>query len=294
MKNLLFPCIFLVFILGLSNFASGEEKKSYSIEYRYVFLSSNLQAENVSGSYAKSIYERVQDIIYGYVGAGTIDRYSMFSTSPYMNDFVKNNPTIKTLKLACYLVRKEDTSLLSVVIQDDKTSEEYLNAQYTSSFFEPNIMLREFTSSFPKEFKLPIINEYNYVPQNLGYSAKWYGTKLDDVTYRTGNFITKFDDLVYDLRMTENAPQSVFKNIKCYTIRRNVYEYTFWISGLINISTVFIGAIASSGDEEPQQVVRIIYGASAAVFFLDLIPFFLDGPSKLEKVLNDQLLVNGK
>jgi len=292
MKNLLFPCIFLVFILGLSNFASGEEKKSYSIEDRYVFLSSNLQAENVSRSYAKSIYERVQDIIYGYVGAGTIDRYSMFSMSPYMNDFVKNNPTIKTLKLACYLVRKEDTSLLSVVIQDDKTSEEYLNAQYTSSFFELNNMLRDFASSFPKEFKLPIISEYNYVPQNLGYSVK-YSIMLDDVTYRTGNCLTKFDDLVYDLRMSENIPQSVFREIKCYTIKRNIYGYTFWISGLANLSTLFIAGFMPH-DKEHQQPAGIVYIASGAVFLIDSILLISHGSSKVEKILNEQLIVKGK
>ena len=258
MKKIILPVFFIVSFLYQSYSASATEIQGYCQGDCYIFPSCNLQAENVSESYANGIYGRVQDIIYGYLGSGRIERLFMFS-SAYTRDIMSNNPSSKALKLDCSLVRNEGFSVLSIFIQDYSNAEVYLNVQYTSAFFRPNDVLKEFASSFPKEFKLPIINEYKYKPANEGFLAK-NGIRLDSIFYPESLVGQMYQDLLYDLKMQDDLPTEIFDKIDKYAVRKKVENYSclgfgaIWLSSLI--AAAAIGSAAENNGKTIQEALR--------------------------------------
>ncbi len=259
MKKIIRLSFFLVSLLSLSYSAFCTEIQGHCKGDCYIFPSGNLQYENVSDSYANSIYGRVQDIIYGYLGAGRIDRLFMFNNA-YTRDIISNNPLNKALKLECSLAQKNGITALSIIIQDNNSSEVYLNAHYTSSFFEPNEMLREFASSFPKQFKLPIINEYQHQQANEGFLAKNSGIMLDSIYYPESLRGQMYKDLIYDLKTQAEPPTEIFDKIDNYAIRKRIENYSclgfgaIWLSSLI--AAAAMGSAAESNGKTIQEALR--------------------------------------
>jgi len=248
MKKASLQSLLQILFLCLSFSASGEEK-GYCSGYCYVFPVCNLQAENVSGSYANSLFASVQDIIYQYLGAGQMDPSFMFGKG-YAQDIVRDNPESRALELDCFLVRKEEASLLSIVIRDNKTSEVYLDVQYSSSFFDPNEMLRDFASSFPLEFKLPIPNTYEYRPKNEGFLAFNYGIMLDSVYYPLSFCGPANGDLLHDLRLQEDLPAEISAEIRRSALRYKIETYSCLGFGGIWLASFIAAFAVASADED--------------------------------------------
>jgi hypothetical protein len=264
---------------------------------KYIFPTSDLKYQNVSKAYAESIFIAIKEMIYRYLGAGDTDRgpfYDMQESYPESWTKLGYNP--KLLKLSCAVTRNDDIVNLAVRVTDYTTEEDYYESEFSACFFTPNILITDFSSSFAERFTLPIVNEYNYVPNTNGYSTNSvYGIKLGDVMYPSGESLTDYGDLIYDFQMTENIHvDGVLSALNAYTIRKQVERNVFWISGVINIATFLVAGVLH--DTAPgtaqgntwQQFLGIGWLASAGVCLFDGLAILGDRPSEMVRMLNDE------
>jgi hypothetical protein len=243
----------------------------------FFIASVNTDYRNVSESYARSIFARIQDILYAYLGEGKMDRYYFFGDmkTQYENE--------KHIDLICRLVRVEDEVSLSVTMKDLRTQEVYLGSEYAASFFAPNDLLRAFADSFPQKFGAQVPNRYVYRPYNEGYVTRWGTILLDDVRYPSGTLLNDFQDFLFDLNRTNGLPRGTISRFERFRTRKSIEVIALYSSSLMLLCE---GVYFASGGPTGQ-----VYQAGAATAMslglLSSVMVVVDWPRALMKELND-------
>jgi hypothetical protein len=196
---------------------------------------STLNYNNTSATYAKSIFRNVKEILYLYLAEGKMSQ-------GYFNDAnrIPNNKGI-LLDLLCNVERAGDTLLLSVILQNHITQENYLESTYEGDFFRPDKVLEEFSSTFVSRCKLKVENDDSYAMQNE-VNRKIGLFKIDGIKYYDQGAM--LGDFGYDLRMTQGLPESIMHDLDMFAVRKKVETITSFSFLALSVTSLLVHTIA--------------------------------------------------
>jgi hypothetical protein len=252
----------------------------------YAVLQSTLEYQDMSASYAESIYNDVRRVVRGYLA----DYYTeqCFYDSGLEVDAANHNRNT-LLDLQCKVKRVSNKVILSVRIARHDTQESLLLFETSALFFQPAAALASFAAAFPELFAGRVVRHYSYAMPPQGFylprGALYIGMNLGNVSYIP-------EDLEKDLMGTENVPPGLIRSLRCFRIRRDIASTVGGLGAVTVLVTLLpltiIGMLAEKDpDITVPPAIWITIGAGSLMCAIPFLESAIFRPRKLMATLND-------
>ena len=282
---------FVVLLLISAAIPAGAEKRGPPCVLpadSYLVLESKLEYFDVSGSYARSIYEDVRQIVGGYLAASPDCPFYADEKSADLAGHDRST----LLNLFCEVRRIASEVRLSVRIIENDSWKVRLSLAATVPFLEPTALLSSFANDFEGAFDGKVARSSVYAPPapgfQLGGGVMYPGLFLGNVGYGS------MTDLRRDLQSAGGVPEEVRRAISIFEIRRTLESTVIVTAALVGlVCLVPIAFVAEYMKENPGSSVElppalyITAGVSILVTLTGVIEMAVFPPRGLIVKLND-------
>lgn len=256
----------------------------------YVVASIHLEYENVSPSYASSIFHEISNITKAFLSDESTERIFFYGIGPY--DISDNGKNI-LLALVGNINRINDRIELKVKITNYITHEEYLNILITEPFFHPEELNNKYEQLFVRHFSKKIIGIGEKSNCQPGFYYKNCSVHLGGVRYDDG-ILLNYPDLNFDLNQTKGLSENFWIEYNKVELFRKIEGSIFWTSSIVFLSSLSTGLIIGMNKpellEDYGNALGLTIGISGLIVLITGIDIMLRPPNKRISILNDELI----